>query len=402
MRELYRRLGVLALLFIAIIFYFTVRESFVRLYRVDMGKEYRTAYSPSRGIFGAQAAAGKFVRSVTPFRPIAEFIDSKTENRLTVVEGGPWPEIFTGILSPSDRSPIAWREAGKKYGQSFYYHGKEEPFSAMVTELADKNESFRYLKYLFPSGPQFLGMAMEGPGTAIGNGVPSAVARPFRSMTAWPLLLGAALYLFIPRKKHPAAAIVYPRWSAVILPDIMAFIMAGLFLGMPFVLSVHIFDRADILDFSYGSAWFTLVFWLIGLIFASILYWSAKYASFALQILPESLILQTMGKEQRIAFADIASAEFADYRAPRWLRTIMFIAGLVNWRMIGQALLLSSRTDWGLEFRLRSGGTVKFLCSNIPGADKIFAALRLHKIPLSAELEQMTAGKDCHEPEEKS
>lgn len=401
MRELYRRLGALALLFIAIVFYFTVRESFVRLYRVDMGKEYQSAYSPSQGIFGAQGAAGKFIRSVTPFTSIAEFIDSKTENRLTVVKGAPWPDIFTGILSPSDRSPIAWREAGKTYGKDFYYHGKEEPFSALVTELVEESESFRYLKYSFPSGPQYLGMVMEGPGTAIGNGVPSAVAHPFRSLTALPLLLGAALYLFIPRKKHPAGAILYPRWSAVILPDLIAFTMAALFLGMPFVLSVHIFDRADILDFSYGSAWFTLLFWLIGLIFASILCWSAKYASFALQILPESLILQTMEKEQRIAFADIVSAEFADYRPPRWLRTIMFIAGLVNWRMIGQALLLSSRTDWGVEFRLTSGGRVKFLCSNIPGAEKIFEALRLHKIPLSAELEGITASKDCHEPEQK-
>jgi len=391
MRELFRRLGVLALLFLAIVFFFTVRDSFVRLYGVDMGKEYRSAYSSSQGTFGAMAAAGKLIRSETPFMPITEFIDSKTENRLIVVDGGQWPEIFAGVLSPSDKSPIAWREAGEIYGRSFYYHGEEEPFSAMVSELAEKDESFRYLKYVSPTGPQFLGMALEGPGTALDNEVPPAVARPFRSLAVWPLLLGAAVYLFLPRKKHPAGTILYPRWSAVILPDLMAFIMAGIFLGVPFVLTVHVFDRADILDFSYGSAWFTLVFWLIGLIFASILYWSAKYASFALQILPGEMYLETLGKQLRISFADISSAGFEDYRAPGWLRTILFIAGLANWRMMGQALLLSSRTDWGVALTLRNGETVTFLCSNIPGADRIFEALRLHKVPFSKELERMTA-----------
>jgi len=58
---------------------------------------------------------------------------------------------------------------------------------------------------------------------------------------------------------------------------------------------------------------------------------------------------------------------------------------------MGQALLLSSRTDWGVALTLRNGETVTFLCSNIPGADRIFEALRLHKVPFSKELERMTA-----------
>jgi len=402
MRELFRRLGVLTLLFLAVVFNFTVRDSFVRLYRVDMGKEYRSAYSGSQGTFGAMAAAGTFIRSNTPFMPITEFIDSKTENRLIVVEGEPWPEIFAGVISPSPKSPIAWREAGKNYGQSFYFHGEEAPFPPMVSELAEKDESFRYLKYFSAAGSQFLGMAIEGPGTALDNGVPPAVARPFRPLAVWPLLLGAALYLFLPRKKHPAGTIVYPRWSAVILPDILSFLMTGFFLGLPMVLAVHIFNSSSILDFREGSAWFTLMFWLMGLIFASILYWSAKYASFALQILPGEMHLETLGKQLRISFADIASAGFEDYRTPRWLRTILFIAGLANWRMMGQALLLSSRTDWGMELTLRNGETVTFLCSNIPGADRIFKALRLHKVPFSQELERMTSETDENAPKEKN
>jgi hypothetical protein len=49
MRELYRRLAVFLLLFIALVCFFSVRGSFVRLYAADMGREYRSEYSPSQG-----------------------------------------------------------------------------------------------------------------------------------------------------------------------------------------------------------------------------------------------------------------------------------------------------------------------------------------------------------------
>jgi hypothetical protein len=168
--------------------------------------------------------------------------------------------------------------------------------------------------------------------------------------------------------------------------------MTGFFFGLPLVLGVHIFDQAAFLDFGNGSAWFTLVFWALGLIFASILYRTAKYASFALQITPGELFLTVLGKDRRIAFSDIASAGFVDYRPPKWLRTVMFIAGLADWRLMGQALLLSGRTDWGIEFFFRNGGSERFLCSNIPGAGRLFDALRLHKVPLSEELQRAAEG----------
>lgn len=387
MRELYRRLGVFLLFFAALILLFTVRDGFVRVWPVDMGREYRAAYGPSTGAPGAMAAGARFIRSVTPFRTIADFIDFQTEGRLLTVEGDIWPEVFAGALSPSESGEAGRRESRGAFARGLYYHSGEGPFPAILDGLAEKGETFSYLRLRTPEGPRFLAMAAEGPGTALDNGVPGELARPFRVLAALPLLLGLALYIFLPGKKAPAGALVYPRWSAVILPDIISFVMSALFLGLPMVLCVHIFDRAGFLDFSSGSAWFTLVFWGMGLIFASILWWSAKYAAFALLILPDELYLRTLGRERHIPFADIESAGFADYRPPKWLRTVMFIAGLVNWRMMGQALLLSARADWGIEFRLRGGGAERFLCSGMPGAGKIVRALRLHKIPFAKEIE---------------
>jgi len=121
MKELYRRLGTLCLLFLAILMFFVPRDGvFVRLYSVDMGKEYRSQYSPNQGLFGAQAAGGRFIRSVTPFRTIAGFIDSQTDKRLLTVEGELWPGIFTGAAAAPGYPPTAWREAGETYRKCPY------------------------------------------------------------------------------------------------------------------------------------------------------------------------------------------------------------------------------------------------------------------------------------------
>ncbi len=128
-------------------------------------------------------------------------------------------------------------------------------------------------------------MTAEGPGTALDNGAPRGLVRPYRSLAPWPLLLGAVFYLFSPPENFrpgPSCTQDGPRSSfrcSFLRHD-------GVLFRASLVLGVHIFNQASFLDFLNGSAWFTLVFWAMGLIFASILYWTAKYASFALQISP--------------------------------------------------------------------------------------------------------------------
>ena len=148
------------------------------------------------------------------------------------------------------------------------------------------------------------------------------------------------------------------------------------------------------LNIADGGIILTLVFWLMAAIFASILYWSAKYASFSLELLPGAMMLRTLGKEQRIPYIAIESVGIADYRPPKWLRTTLFIASLGSWRMLGHALLLSSRSDWGIELRMKHGDPVKFLCSNLPGAERIVEALRREGVNISPELESVFSERD--------
>jgi len=188
-------------------------------------------------------------------------------------------------------------------------------------------------------------------------------------------------------------ALVYPKWSSWLLPDVMGSIFACIFFAFPFLLAPGIFGSGNVLNIADGGIIFTLVFWLMAAIFASILYWSAKYASFSLELLPGAMMLRTLGKELRIPYIAVEYAGIADYRPPKWLRTTLYIASLGSWRMLGHALLLSSRTDWGIELRMKGTAPIKFLCSNLPGAERIFEALRSEGVNISPELESVFAAR---------
>jgi hypothetical protein len=390
MRELYRRIGVLLLLFLAVAFYFSVRDDYIRLRPVDIGREYRSAYAPSRG-WGATGAARSFLRSTRSFETVASFLDALTEGRLAQVEGEAWRAVFDGVEPSSGQSPFVERMGVDSPGGGYYFLPEEEPFPLLFREMKVSDQSFRYLKFSSPSGPRFLGMTLKGPRDAIDEGTPVFLLRPFRHLTAVPLLFALVLYIFPPRKKAAPGALVYPKWSAVLFPDLLGLILSGIFFAFPFFLTPAIFDSGNVLDFSEGNAWFTLVFWAIGMIFASMLYWSAKYASFSLEFFPGGMTIRTLGREDRIPYVGIEIVDFADYRPPRWLRTALFFASLVNWRMAGHSLLLSGRSDWGIAFRMKGGGTVKLLCSGLPGAERIFEALRRKGVPISPELESVLA-----------
>ena len=393
MRELYRRFGALLLLFTAVTFFLAVRDDVIRLYAVDMAGEYRSAYLPVQG-WGASTAMRGVLRSSKRIASVAAFIDAHTAGRLEVVEGKGWEEIFAGVLASPETSPLPDRRASDTWRASYYFLPQEEPFPDVFREMKSADQSFRFLKLSAPSGPRFMGMTVQGPEDAMSAGAPSWILYPFRRFTVAPLLLALFVYLiFPPRKKAPAGALVYPKWSSWLLPDLMGSIFACIFFAFPFLLAPG-FGSGNVLDITDGAIIFTLVFWLIAAIFASMLYWSAKYASFSLELLPGVMMLRALGKELRIPYIAVEYAGIADYRPPKWLRTTLYIASLGSWRMLGHALLLSSRTDWGIELRMKHGDPVKFLCSNLPGVERIIEALRSEGVNISPELESVFSERD--------
>lgn len=389
--ELYRRFGALLLLFAAAASFALARDRVIRLHAVDMGDEYRSVYRPVRVLTASSAmrsAARSFKRPV----PIPEFIDAFTEGRVETVGGSGWGDLFDGVFATPGSSPLVDRMGRDQHRPFYFFPPEEAPFPELFDRMTRADQSFRLLKLPSPSGPRFAGMTVQGPDDADGSGAPSWIVRPFRRYAAAPLLLALVVYsVFPPRRRAPAGALVYPKWSSWILPDLVGSISSCVFFGLPFFLVPAIFGGGDVLNVSDGWIVVTLILWLMAAILASILYFSARYASFSLELLPGAMMLRVLGGERMIPYAAIESAGIADYRAPRWLRTLLFIASLGSWRMLGQALLVSSRSDWGIELGIRGEAPVRFLCSNLPGADRILEALKRERVAVSPELESAFA-----------
>ena len=395
MRELYRRFGALLLLFAATASFALARDRVISIHAVEMGDEYRSAYRPVRALTASSAmrsASRSFKRAV----PIPEFIDELTEGRVETVGGSEWEDLFAGVLATPGSSPLVDR-MGRDQSRPFYFFSPEEaPFPEIFDRMTLADQRFRFLKLPSPSGPRFAGMTIQGPADADGSGAPSWIVRPFRRYAAAPLLLALVVYaVFPPRRRAPAGALVYPKWSSWILPDLVGSIVSCFFFALPFFLAPAIFGGGEVLNVSSGMIIVTLIVWLMAAIFALILYFSARYASFSLELLPGAMMLRVLGGERMIPYAAIESAGIADYRPPRWLRTLLFIASLGSWRMLGHALLVSSRRDWGIELRIRGEAPVRFLCSNLPGAERILEAFKRERVEVSPELESALA------PEEK-
>jgi len=387
MRELYRRGGAFLCFLLALVCFFSLRETYLEIKPVDMGERYRRAYSPVPE-WGALEMARELIRKSETFLSLPAFIDEETKDRLERVSGSSWESFFAALFSPSPEEFLLARK-GKDLGEaSYYFLPSEEPFGEVSFRLEKAGKSFSYLRLESSENPRFASLSLLNPGEARSRKVPSVLLYPLRNMAWVFLLLALGIYFGVPRKKIPPSGLVYARAFGFLISDLVAFLLSGFFMVFPFFLVPEIFNTSKIFSFTEGSIWITLIFWGMGGIFGAILYWSAKYASFCLCCFSEGLEIRTLRKEWHLPYGDLERVEFVDYRPPKWLRYLLWAGSLLNWRLLGQSLLLSSRRDWGVRLVRKNGETLSFLCTGLKGVERFFQALEEAKVPLSRELQE--------------
>lgn len=377
MREIYRRILAVGMFFIAVGMFLFVRDQFVRIYPVDMAREYARSYAPDSGpSFGAMAMGRSFIRSTTGFQPIGEFVRAKTEGMTVTVEGDIWNDLY-----------------GRAKSEDLFFLPSEGTVVPVVQGLMDMDRTFAYVKYGSPVGPVFMAASLVGPTDARGKGAPDSLVYPFRSVAPIPLILALAVYVLLPRRKIRPGALTYSKWSCWVIPDILGTVMAGFFVALSFILAPEIFGDGNVLGIDSGAIWFTLVLWFMGAIFLSMLYWSAKYSSFELLIHDDGMELRQLSRELDFRFSDLATVEWVDYRPPRWLRMLVRIASMFDWRMRSHSISMSLSRDWGVRFVFLDGSSFKFICSRLPEVQRLLDVLSSGRVPVSSELEFFLKGE---------
>ncbi len=361
----------------------------------DIGKMYESQYAP-RPRFGAMEAAHELIRRDTPYEPLAVFVDRKMADRTIAVEGPAWNAFFSELeAANADRPSADWQKRrGSGYADgSFFFKTGEAPLNTVFPVLRDKGMSFTYLRLPDATGPRFADLVVTDVSDA-STKAPPTLLYIYRSIAPWFAAGALAAYILLPwpRRLRPDA-IRYTRATSVVLPDILAGVVMTLFFAMPMFIVAGNSSSGSILDFAdEGWGIITAALWLLAAIFASIFVFTARYEAFQLVIEPMGLQIVTIKQNRTIPFSKMERIEFADFRPPRWLRILMFIGGMVNWRLMGQALLLESRRDWGITIVERDGRRTRMLANFIPDFDRVFKALKKSRIPFDKTLTAFLAG----------
>ena len=115
---------------------------------------------------------------------------------------------------------------------------------------------------------------------------------------------------------------------------------------------------------------------------------SYLYATFGLTLLPEGLRCRTLLGRMECAYADIERVEPAVLALPRWLRIVMMLAALLNWRLMGAIWLGSSQETHGIAIRRKDGTRFNIWLDYLDGSSHVFRELRRANVPMSPQLVQ--------------
>ena len=148
--------------------------------------------------------------------PLATYIAGETKDRLISVQGTEWQTFFQAVGdTTSGRAPNAdWNARtgrGSAYGSSVYFRPDEAPLSG-VTGRLNPNVTFAYLGFTDASSARYLGLTYQTPRWML-DAAPGDLAFPWRPLGLWLALAGTAIYVLLPRPRHPDDALVYSPFS---------------------------------------------------------------------------------------------------------------------------------------------------------------------------------------------
>ncbi|MFP1631638.1 hypothetical protein ACLB6G_07875 [Zhengella sp. ZM62] len=208
---------------------------------------------------------------------------------------------------------------------------------------------------------------------------------PERGLLAGLMLAGAglAVYVLMPRAPRPDNAFIYDRMPAVHGPDLVAYLLTGVFFALPFWARMgEEYLWADFGLLVHPSA---LLSWPLALISVSILWFSAHYAAFWLVIEPDRLQINRLEGHRAIRFADIARVSPFRRGLPKWMRWIT--PALIAAGKFGPAgAILLARDTVGITLTLRDGSRISIASEAFESPmRRLIKALGKNGIPIMAD-----------------
>lgn len=330
--------------------------------------------------------------NTAPTLQLEQYIAKKTKDFLIEVSGSEWSGFFDGVRDTlSGKSQTFIRHVSSEYGSyMLYFPADAAPLRELAGKLGD-NKNFTYVVLRAGGNVRYLEVVHQRP-QSVYRDAPNWLLYPLRKNAVWYFIIGLLVYAALPWRHKNPDELRYGTARAIVMPDMLGMLMAAAFFALPILVIATNANPSEPMDiFGFSNGWWplTLVLWLLASLGLCIVVVALAYACFTLQITELGFRHQTLFREGDYAYADMEAVEPVHWAWPTWLRTIAIIIGFLNWRALGPILIGSFEEAYGVTIRLKDGRKLKVWITQLPGFERIFHALRGHKVPLDPELEQI-------------
>ena len=305
--------------------------------------------------------------------PLAAYIVEKTKGAVEDVSGPGWGRVFEGLRAADANEPgagdwLARAPADERRwgfsGKSYFFRLNETPVADIASRLS-RNADRLYVRIPKDGAAAYLRAELHvfsdddfhfGSGFSPAPKPPAAFLFPFRRFSLPILLLGAAAYLLLPRRKREKGAIFYPGWR-IALSDFVAFLLIGPFFALPFFVVGGTVQAVT-------QGWMLcLVFWPLAFLGVWLLRITAGYAGYEIVLREDGLRVRNGRGEKRVPFASLDHFQPLELRPPRWLVWAGLLAafsgkGGARAGAGGRGLLLAGFSNGGVGLGLKDGTSV--------------------------------------------
>jgi hypothetical protein len=185
-------------------------------------------------------------------------------------------------------------------------------------------------------------------------------------------LAGIAIYVLVPRPRIPPGALHHERMPAVVMPDVVGFLLAGTFIALPLVVMAS--DPA--MD---GKSWL-LVLWVLAPFGLLILWIAANHACTWVRLRTDGIEIATARRIVGMPFADIARISTRVRTLPAWVGAALALFG--GLRGLGIALLHARRARTSIVFERHNGESVELPVDAFPELDRLARTVARAGVPL--------------------
>ncbi len=389
--ELWRRLALLLAVLVGLGLFFYVAPGMISITAINWEKEQaRELKSLSGFVTEDEQRLSKL--------PMAAYIAVRTEGKVSQVDPARWELFFQQVelasngqynkseyanrVNEEDKDPF-WKPSGPV---RVFFNPMEIPFEEWG--LLPQEDAQVFIARTDGTETSYLKLDYEDYASSVGamykpyRVAPDWLYHPYRQIGIGVMFIGLLLYIFLPRRKKNPEEIAYAS-GRLIAGDFVALLLLVPFYGLPFLINGGTLQ-------SVTDLWpISLFMWFMALFGMLLLYYSAWYASYRIELTPEALYLITFKGVKACRFDQMTAVELVSLRNPGWFRKLFLALALLSFaggrsspQPIGNALLAASAAYGGLEicgysgkpvyiwFTDQMGGTI------IPNFDRVPEAIR--------------------------